>query len=473
MSHNTLRFNAAMQRAFAKMSGDSNPAHLDAIAARRTIAGEPIVHGMHALLRALDAALPARFASKPIELAVHFRRPIMLNDPIALRRVGANTLALVDQGHQAITIAFSAGGHANNRQADQFRSTAFSRPTSKCRVRGLEQLADCAGAIRLPPARPLQQLLPRASKLLGVDAVRAFAAISHVVGMECPGRDSLLSSLQLQVKPRARANGLTWKVTRVDPRFRLVRIDIASGCVEGTVEAFLRPAPIQPPSWEEVAAHGIRSGEFAGQRALIVGGSRGLGAAVALIVAAGGGSSFVTYAIGKGDATDLRRSISRNSGHIQIARFDVEREKATALVHRAASFKPTHLYYFATPKIFAKRQQTFDRQLFDRFAAFYVSGFAALCTAVAGAAPDLRVFYPSTTAIDEGMVDAIEYVAAKSAGESACRLLETANAGVSILIKRLPRVATDQTASILQVAAANPIDAMLPIVRELHRPART
>ena len=45
------------QRAFALMSRDRNPIHLDASFARRTQAGAAIVHGIHTLLWAMDAAL--------------------------------------------------------------------------------------------------------------------------------------------------------------------------------------------------------------------------------------------------------------------------------------------------------------------------------------------------------------------------------------------------------------------------------
>ena len=48
------QFTFENQLRFAKLSGDYNPLHVDKIAARRMIFGMPIVHGIHALLWALD-----------------------------------------------------------------------------------------------------------------------------------------------------------------------------------------------------------------------------------------------------------------------------------------------------------------------------------------------------------------------------------------------------------------------------------
>jgi len=51
----TRTFTMADQVAFAAASGDANPMHMDELAARRTQAGAPVVHGVQALLWALDA----------------------------------------------------------------------------------------------------------------------------------------------------------------------------------------------------------------------------------------------------------------------------------------------------------------------------------------------------------------------------------------------------------------------------------
>ncbi len=47
-------FTSEDQIAFAELSGDYNPLHMDAVASRRMLFGSQVVHGIHTLLWALD-----------------------------------------------------------------------------------------------------------------------------------------------------------------------------------------------------------------------------------------------------------------------------------------------------------------------------------------------------------------------------------------------------------------------------------
>ncbi len=77
------RFDPGDQDVFAWLSGDSNPMHLDSLAARRLIFGGPVVHGVHSLLWALDAvAGPAAAAIQ--SLKVEFLAPIPVGAEVAL-----------------------------------------------------------------------------------------------------------------------------------------------------------------------------------------------------------------------------------------------------------------------------------------------------------------------------------------------------------------------------------------------------
>jgi NAD(P)-dependent dehydrogenase (short-subunit alcohol dehydrogenase family) len=466
----TLRFRMADQRFFAKLSGDFNPVHLDPIVARRIASGEPIVHGVHLLLRALDSHFSTASAPPRLALSATFFRAAVLNEAIRIDRSNDGVVRLamnngVTLAEAAIGALPPAAGPSGSAGTGR-RGPAPRRPPIAT-VRTLPDVVDAHGELDLPSAASVRRAFPRASRALGSDAVAAIVAISNLVGMECPGRDSLLSAVRLELTPHTHARRLTWNVIRADRRFGLVRIRICAGGMAGTVDAFLRTPPPPPPTIASVAAR-VAAGEFAGQRALVIGGSRGLGATTALLLACGGGVPIVTYAAGAADAEALRRDAGAAGLALEILPFDIVADKVDRIADAAARFGVTHLYYFATPRIFVRRQPPFDSAVFERFAAFYVSGFARVCEAVRSVVPSLDVFYPSTTAIDEGHPELTEYAAAKAAGETLCRVMTASTPGLRILVRRLPRVTTDQTASIMAARALDPIDALLPVIRDMH-----
>ncbi len=67
----TRQFDARDQYRFAELSGDRNPIHLDAVEARRSFLGVPIVHGVHCVLWALESyllRLSEEGAARPLRL---------------------------------------------------------------------------------------------------------------------------------------------------------------------------------------------------------------------------------------------------------------------------------------------------------------------------------------------------------------------------------------------------------------------
>ena len=103
-------FSPADQDRFARMSGDYNPIHLDPIIARRTQMGAPIVHGVNAVLWALEAL--CRGAEISVRnLQVNFLEPIYLGETaiVTLARRSETQVRLNIEVEGAVATAITLG----------------------------------------------------------------------------------------------------------------------------------------------------------------------------------------------------------------------------------------------------------------------------------------------------------------------------------------------------------------------------
>ncbi len=184
-----------------------------------------------------------------------------------------------------------------------------------------------------------------------------------------------------------------------------------------------------------------------------------------MVLAAGGARVSTTYVVGKEDAELL--AAATDGEPLNILAYDVRASAEEQLA--SLDWDINHAYYFASPAIFRPRTNQFDVARFQEFCEYYVDGFARLCAALrARSDRDVKLFYPSTTAIEERPAYMTEYVMAKAAGEILCADIGQYDRRTTVLVRRLPRVSTDQTTTIVRVAAENAIDLVLPFVRAMH-----
>ena len=67
----------------------------------------------------------------------------------------------------------------------------------------------------------------------------------------------------------------------------------------------------------------------------------------------------------------------------------------------------------------------------------------------------------------------MEYSMAKMAGEMLCANMNRAGGRVRIIVSRLPRLLTDQTATVLPLERGDPLKIMLPVIRRVQLPQST
>ena len=79
---------------------------------------------------------------------------------------------------------------------------------------------------------------------------------------------------------------------------------------------------------------------------------------------------------------------------------------------------------------------------------------------------DVSLFYPSSVYVEERPRGMIEYAMAKAAGETLCTEMNLAWAPLRVAVGRLPRLPTDQTASVIETKFPSPVACLLTFVRE-------
>ncbi|HEX4610385.1 MAG TPA: SDR family NAD(P)-dependent oxidoreductase [Urbifossiella sp.] len=299
-------FTSADQEAFAALSGDRNPMHMDEAVARQTQAGARAVHGIHTALWMLDRYTATGGNARPIcRIKVNFARFIAVGQDVTVHLISATpsstkTEARViearvdDQAVVVMTLGFDAGAGAGAPGAEV---AGDLRPVPD-RPLDLEfgAMGDVAGRLELSPGADPSGLFPALCGTIGAAAVGSLSLLSTVVGMIVPGLHSIFSGLSLTFRgePVGPAT-VTFRPKHADDRFRLVTMHVSGAGFAGEISAFMRFPPVQPPTMERVATL-VPPDQFKDRVALVVGGSRGLGAAVAKLVAAGGGEVVITYA---------------------------------------------------------------------------------------------------------------------------------------------------------------------------------
>ena len=196
-------FTGEDQLSFAALSGDFNPIHVDAVAARRLMFGRPVVHGVHAVLWAMDQLLATHFADRATALcirtlSVEFRSPMLVDDSIGLTIVrqasGSFQLDLSSNGNDAAGITLWI--------EDAGASVVAVQPTLPERLAPREL---APGRVKISPGRlPLHldpnlsaTLFPHLARLLDPAQFAALLATTRLVGMELPGLHSLYTGMEL------------------------------------------------------------------------------------------------------------------------------------------------------------------------------------------------------------------------------------------------------------------------------------
>lgn len=456
----------AAQTAFAELSGDRNPIHVDEAYAVRSMFGKPLVHGIHLALKALDFFAASSGPLFVTRLEVKFENSLGVGEAFDLEMAESAPGSAVIEARNAARALLA-------RVSFDFRSgrepeAAPAEADFAARPQEHERYEDLAGEETLGYDRArLADLLPAAGEKLSSLNVALLLASTRIVGMKCPGLNSIYHQLALDFTAfNPAATSLAYRAARLHQALGLLTVELANagGGPCGRLKAFIRPTAPRQKGLAELKEM-VEENRFAGQRALVVGGSRGIGAQCAKMLALGGAEVLLTYRRSRREADELAAECLGVGLAAQCVRFDAAAPGPESL-ERIKAFRPTHLYYFATPHI-TNSLPALSRDKFGALAETYVFALNDLIGAVGP--ENLRgVFYPSSTAVEELPNGMIEYALAKYAAELYSQYLRR-KFKLPVYNPRFPRIETEQTVNLLGLRAAAPEDVLREELRKFAR----
>jgi len=323
--------------AFSEASGDRNPLHLSQEYARSTSYGQPVVFGCLGAMACLGhIRLPDGWCATSLE--AEFLRPMFVGVKYRVEtseKEGRWEARLFDGSTPAVLVTVTGEVSHRNEQPEEIGDdSAFERRDAAVRqqreiVRGLEISGGYA-----PNAANVATMAARwgvGHRLLAT--VLSWA--SYLVGMELPGESALFFKLVLNLRQTVRRPArMVYRASVAYSGFGQIKLDVslltgASTIASGQCWSYMRPPP---PEVEEIDSTGVRRDSLAGRVAVLVGSSRGLGAATKRALELRGA---VVYGMARsadgdlsrtevGDAADsealqrLRERVLRAHGHLDF-----------------------------------------------------------------------------------------------------------------------------------------------------------
>ena len=458
------KFDDDDQRWFASVTGDVNPIHVDAGWAAAHFPGARVVHGQHVLLWALDELARARPGTHLASIQATYVKPVVVGDRVEASLSADHRLMQIKvHGEIAVAVRVEFGGNAA-RDEPRFRGGAVP---PAARARKAAELAGLSGTVTLPTlAQSLTTRFAALTEALGGDRVIGLAAISTLVGMDCPGLHSMLSKVVVGTDAEMVGDGLAFQVRKFHEPMSLVEMDIKGMGISGSVSAFTarEPAPAAP---DQALRTMVSPAEFRGQRPLVVGATSGLGYATARLLAAGGADPLLTWHASPPD--EIISAVQALGANGTALRLDAAAPPQGLAGIAASGWDGAQIYYFATPRIFRRRVEPYQEQDFRDFAGVFVDGFHEIVQTLASrSSGPLTVFYPSSIAVEDSTAGLPEYADAKAKGEQLCAEMEKKMPGLKIIVARLPRTATRQTDTFLKVKSETAEAIMLPLIRAVQ-----
>jgi hypothetical protein len=278
--------------------------------------------------------------------------------------------------------------------------------------------------------------------------------------MKVPGLNSILYKISLKFNKNISQN-INFTINEFDKRFNLVSLSFRGLSFLGKITTLISPVIVK----NILNNHKLKitKNQFSRQRALIIGGSKGSGEVVSKILSQGAANILLSFNNGKKDAIKIKKDNKK----IKIFPLNIEKELSFKQKNQITKYKPTHLYYFATPKIFAGDAFNFDIKKFNLFNQYYLLGFEKIFQLVDK--DKLKVvFSPSSISVNEPTGKLFEYSCSKSAMETYFTYLQSKYSSINFYFPRLPKMRTNQTISVFNEKLKSPFLELFKYIKKIN-----
>jgi hypothetical protein len=449
-----LLIDEKLQDEFAELSGDFNPLHTDHEFSRRSTFGSPVVHGIHLLLTALEQ-INFDATQRITHLEVEFRSAVLVGDSFSVEIIEINSIKkILLTSKNKLCAVFQV----KTEQTTPGEPLAFlAYEPLKCTENftlnnALSTHGVDSGVVS---ALGIKKLFPNISLYLLHSDIDLLLMMTRTIGMKCPGSRALFRSFHWNHLPNQNQEAKIYRVSKIDRRFDLIEIEFMANSIVAKALVKIRQAPAHQPSSEYIQNF-VSSNEFVGVRGLVIGGSRGLGELTVRILSCGGADVLFTYLKGESDSKRLASSLSEK---VNCRFFDAQNPDEESMKNLLL-FRPTHLFYFATPSIQRQFAKEFNEGLYQDFRTIFLDGFKFLCTQLNLSS----AMFPSTAFIDTKETGFDEYIQAKLDGEKFCETLNQSSK-CFVVYDRLPPLVTDQTSALLGSDTDSNVEVLIPLIR--------
>ncbi|HEY3748171.1 MAG TPA: SDR family NAD(P)-dependent oxidoreductase [Pseudonocardiaceae bacterium] len=443
--------------AFRYASGDANPLHASEQYARHTAFHEPIAHGVLACLAAIDSSDDPWDGVGQVD--VDFRQPVFPGQEYDVATAATSEheqrILVRDGGRRCFDMTIRRGRAPEDRRAP----AATMRDTAA----DLALDAIMPGRTASGPYGPewnvgnaLAHQWPVAARRLGPQHLMSLMWCSFLSGMEIPGRRGLTCRVSVRLYPVSEVAPCTYRaqVRDVDRRFGLVTVAgvLAMGeqtLAEAEIEAMvLDPAP--PASLDDIRQALPASSVLGGRTAAVVGGSRGLGAAVALALADQGCHVLVGHRHVEPGLDALTVQAARISGRITSVRGDATDPEWAERVVEFVRDRQASLDLLVCNAAPAVGRLDFNPAGLPRLDQFVTTAVRLVSAPLSALLPALnaacgRCMAISSSALTDPPLDWPHYVTAKAAVEGLVDWAAAHHADVDFFLARPGMMLTDQT----------------------------